>query len=59
MHMQVFVLLRNELNSLHVASDGSAVRELAGRILARQEQLEAKYETGEGEITTSYPIGVD
>jgi hypothetical protein len=40
--MKVSSLLRNELNSLKAASDGSAVRDLTNRILERQEQQDAE-----------------
>jgi hypothetical protein len=42
--MKVSSLLRNELNSLQAAGDGSAVRDLANRILERQDQQDAKRE---------------
>jgi hypothetical protein len=40
--MKVSSLLRNELNSLQAASDGSAVRDLANRIMERQEQQDTE-----------------
>jgi hypothetical protein len=40
--MKTSSLLRNELNSLKAASDGSAVRDLTNRILERQEQQDAE-----------------
>jgi hypothetical protein len=40
--MKMSSLLRNELKSLQAASDGSVVRDLANRILKRQEQQDTE-----------------